>query len=690
MLSALAFSAALLAQPIACNAESLREPLPTAPAAALERYRAGDFDGATRLVETWWSVSHSVSPADVCMRAIDNEIVAARAMEREEAAALRARVLDAKRARTEALIDERRFDEANAMISELRTEGAPEEIIHRLEGDLVERKADWPDAAIIWTGNLLGTLAPWLAVLFAVLLAMWLVWRIRLSFVRAEADRFAKGRPRNWRVLELRDDTRLELGLALGQLLDPPAPTEGNADSQITGLLQVAEMRVDQTLFTVAAAERVSVDLVELFDAAPSIGGVSFGSLFRLGNGVRRWWRRGFPHLTADISVRGDGLGIVLVARASDMKLPVRVLTIADGTKQELVLEKLEEAAFKMLLALSALQDSTAVSGPLSLGARELAKYLDEGNALHLRRAAQAFEAAESRSVANSNQALQAKLYRGAALDLLEDHHGAIRLFAEVQAEDMSAEGLLKRKAQYNEAIALMRQYDPESLEQAKAKLNALIAVLDGGNALAPISQAALANVVAHKLIFWTDGKDIPTEPAARTAFLMQRRATVDGWLDEAKAAIEASEKAPRPKGKDARKQLDWAVENAKGNLALNEASGILRAEAADSKQAACFKAALAAFSKCEKLFKPGVETLTNLATSYLGLGRYGEAATYAARAVEINRNYEYGYYRLAQAKRHLDGDLSAKTVLRTARRRLERVGIPGFKRMFQELGVAI
>ena len=38
----------------------------------------------------------------------------------------------------------------------------------------------------------------------------------------------------------------------------------------------------------------------------------------------------------------------------------------------------------------------------------------------------------------------------------------------------------------------------------------------------------------------------------------------------------------------------------------------------------------------------PGVETLTNLGTTYLELHRFQEDREYFSRVIELNKNYEY------------------------------------------------
>ena len=56
------------------------------------------------------------------------------------------------------------------------------------------------------------------------------------------------------------------------------------------------------------------------------------------------------------------------------------------------------------------------------------------------------------------------------------------------------------------------------------------------------------------------------------------------------------------------------------------------------------------AFRNCEMILTPGVETLTNLATTLLDLHRSPETREYLDRTRKINPFYEYGYFRTAEA----------------------------------------
>jgi len=56
------------------------------------------------------------------------------------------------------------------------------------------------------------------------------------------------------------------------------------------------------------------------------------------------------------------------------------------------------------------------------------------------------------------------------------------------------------------------------------------------------------------------------------------------------------------------------------------------------------------AFGTARWRLQPGVETLTNVATTYIYLGRYGDARNYLNQTIRINPSYEYAYYRMAMS----------------------------------------
>lgn len=705
MLAASVLAFALQASPL-CAAEAM----PALVASAVIRYEAGDFEGAARLTDAWLTSTdgavEGASPIGACVLALESGVADVRRDARREASADRAAANTAAIARAERLILARRFDDAEDLVLRLRQDRVSGAEIDALKTRIDQGRKDWADDVAHQMAKFFGSARPvaigFLLVVLILVLAHW----IRSAFALCERLAAKKDSIRHWRMLDIKEDGPLELWVDLVEQLRavpaagrnkpkvqkahkasksaPATPT----DKALTGLLRIGALRIDAGLAGVSKPESVSIDLQSALDSTPNVGGFSAGDLFRFGNGLARWWWRGFPHISVRISTQGGATSIVLAARAAKLR-PCVVRKISDGTKREHVVALVAEAAFEMLLELSTPQLTAATNtGAISLGARELEEYLANGGVTHLQRAAKAFERASKQG--GEADRLTAMLYRGAVLDLLEDHCEAIRLFREV-ADSSNAE--LSFKARYNEAIAQMRRYTPAAFQDAKKRLTDLLNALAPNHELVGIARAARANVVAHELIFWkaSDAKP-PEDPVRLAAWLQPYRVKVDAWLAEANGDIETAANAPLlKKGSSAARQLQWAIDNAKGNLALNEANHIMRVEMRGADRRTRLEEARDAFKRCAALLPPGVETLTNLATTHLELGELEESAHFSERAIAINKLYEYGYYRLAQARQRSGDEKAAKSVLRRAKRELEgRVNIPSFQALFRDLGVAI
>ena len=133
------------------------------------------------------------------------------------------------------------------------------------------------------------------------------------------------------------------------------------------------------------------------------------------------------------------------------------------------------------------------------------------------------------------------------------------------------------------------------------------------------------------------------------------------------------------------RRQLEWAIENTRGNAYLNYSKYFLAephlSEGEGEERKKYRRWALKAFQKCEMLMPVGVETLTNLATALSELSREAEARKYLERAIELNAQYEYGYYRLAQSWEKEDNRDKVIEVLN----RFPTPGIAGFKKLYEK-----
>src|SRR5439155_24391248 len=129
------------------------------------------------------------------------------------------------------------------------------------------------------------------------------------------------------------------------------------------------------------------------------------------------------------------------------------------------------------------------------------------------------------------------------------------------------------------------------------------------------------------------------------------------------------------PKDWDARtvRQLKWARQNAVGNIYLDVAKYFITesAQSVDDKKRRndYLKLALEAYEECELLLPPGVETLTNIGTLLSELGKEERARAYLDRAISLNRDYEYAYYRKAESWNHERQTDKVLETLRTCRK---------------------
>lgn len=96
------------------------------------------------------------------------------------------------------------------------------------------------------------------------------------------------------------------------------------------------------------------------------------------------------------------------------------------------------------------------------------------------------------------------------------------------------------------------------------------------------------------------------------------------------------------------------------------------------------FENALKAFQECEILLPPGVETLTNMGILLSELGQEEMARIYVDSAINLNRDYEYAYFRKAESWRK---EKQNDKVLETLRsfRKVKTPTIGGFVKLYKE-----
>jgi hypothetical protein len=237
-----------------------------------------------------------------------------------------------------------------------------------------------------------------------------------------------------------------------------------------------------------------------------------------------------------------------------------------------------------------------------------------------------------------------------------------------------------------------LRRYKAEEVTKAADELAALAAAIDGfprGHqtadklCLRALAWSAQANAVAHNFIFWDKIDRQNLDPTSR---LQNWKRVAEQLAEKAAHDLAKPHFANEPANAV---QLRWLVSNARGNLALNRAkcagpTGI----ADDDARALVLEEALHAFHECETLVKPGVETLTNIATTLLALKRPTEALAYTTRARALNPKYEYAYLRESEAQKMRNDPTAMRSVLHTANQNLAIIRIEQFQKIFEDQGI--
>lgn len=451
------------------------------------------------------------------------------------------------------------------------------------------------------------------------------------------------------------------------------------------------------------------IDFSPVLEALPfEVHGISLASLVKVRIPFRNWFNSKRPWIKVMAFTVDSQVVVRLTARGSDD----RTKTVTSISETGLASTAAESAAYKMYYLIAKKLDAQDAEGAehLRKALDLLGQYVSGRNPENLQKAYEAF-----RDVRIENPELEeALLYEGIALDLLEKHDEAITLFDHLI--ESTSNTTLKDKAIYNRAVSLFRKYDPSSLEvvikefhrligsdgiyrgtqfetQKKAFVNKLVKA-----PIRALALAAEANAISVRPIFWRSyagvGKaDYLTVQQVRESAAIKKK--VANWVEDVKAIAELLKEVlgrttENPKNWDARtvRQLKWARQNAIGNIYLDVAKYFITesAQSVDDKKRRndYLKLALEAYEECELLLPPGVETLTNMGTLLSELGKEERARAYLDRAISLNRDYEYAYYRKAESWNH---ERQADKVLETLRtfRKVKKPKIREFIKIYQE-----
>jgi tetratricopeptide (TPR) repeat protein len=457
----------------------------------------------------------------------------------------------------------------------------------------------------------------------------------------------------------------------------------------------------------------------ELDSVEFKIGGTSVNVLVRSAKAFARWWfpqpteiqglayEDGDQRLCARLSVRLPESGFALFSgRQRPHSNILTVSATAAGTGEEAVQAAAKEVSFKMLYAIAKGGTAPAqLANDLRVGLDELRAYLAAGDAplSKLEGSRAAFERVRKADP----EFLEAHLYEGIALDLLERHEEAAAHFAHVKGLTQNAavteQKVLHEQAQYNEAVAHLRNlYGLAPIDRAIALLDDLLGTSPAlrDKPLLALTAATLADAWANRTVQWKkiaqqqsknpDAaalRDIlrahENEVLPRVQEVQTTLAFVEGEIQ--KGDPTAADQVAKGWNPDTRRQVQWGLHNAKADFYLYAAVQLERLKEPHRTE---LDIAIDELQRCEMLLPAGVETLSNAGTAFLIRGEEGDlrkARRHLRRAIELNANYEYAYYRLAQA---WEKEPSREKVIETLKAFPGYPGIPSFHAMFTQYSV--
>lgn len=535
------------------------------------------------------------------------------------------------------------------------------------------------------------------------LLALW-------GFLRLIRHLYARSHSAEWLIEDIQDSTNLGAGVIARASLLAAHSDRGRAQPVSAGLLKLQALPLPSAtaLLLKDAGDNAVAKLVA--DLQIHVGAVDVGALVKFFQGLQQWFKSGLPRVSGSAFAIQTGTPRVFVrltGRGPDGNSRTVAASVDVAADPDAARAAAERAAFKMyyLIAMPT-ADEAAANGAESLrdGLGFLQNYVDGQDASKLTQALDKFQAVRT----SLRDLWDAYLYEGVTLDLLERHDDAILRFEYVERNAKDA--VLRQKAKYNRAVAYMRKYHPEDLIKAYELFGELSAgpidVLQ--NPIQVLAKVGKANARAHHLIFWDFllNGGWPVDDSERLTWKVQDKSMVGGWMNEVQQiardidgylqTIDAATGGPKGASawdEQARRQLEWGKLNAVGNSHLNFATGFCQPPWPPSLgdeqalQERHLHSALECFRNSEMALQPGVETLTNVATTYIYLGRYGDARNYLNQTIRINPSYEYAYYRMAMSWDRENRPLKAVDVLNQYK---NPVKIKEFRDLFQKYQVPL
>jgi tetratricopeptide (TPR) repeat protein len=535
------------------------------------------------------------------------------------------------------------------------------------------------------------------------LLALW-------GFLRLIRHLYARNHSAEWLVEDIQDSTNLGAGVIASASLLAVHSGRGLAEPVSAGLLKLQALPLPSATALLLKDAGDNAVAKSLADLQIHVGAVDVGALVKFFQGLQQWFKSDLPRVSGSafmIQAATPQVFVRLTGRGPDGNSRTVAASVDVAADPDAARAAAERAAFKMyyLIAMPT-ADEAAANGAESLrdGLGFLQSYVDGQDATKLTQALDKFQAVRT----SLRDLWDAYLYEGVTLDLLERHDDAILRFEYVERNAKDA--VLRQKAKYNRAVAHMRKYRPEDLIKAYELFDELSAgsidVLQ--HPIKVLAKVGKANTRSHYLIFWDfllNGR-WAADDHERLTWKVRDKSTVEGWMAETQQiardidgylqTIDAATGGPKTASawdEQARRQLEWGKLNAEGNSHLNYATGFcqlpwqpsLGDEQALQKEH--LESALKCFRNSEMALQPGVETLTNVATTYIYLGQFGDARNYLNQTIRINPSYEYAYYRMAMS---WDRENRPLKVVEVLTKYATPVRLKEFKDLFQKYQVPL
>jgi tetratricopeptide (TPR) repeat protein len=425
---------------------------------------------------------------------------------------------------------------------------------------------------------------------------------------------------------------------------------------------------------------------------------VDVGTVAKLLAGVGRWFQAKLPTISG-MAFCADATVTVRLTLAR----PGRGLITVSGTaRKEAARQAAEVAAAKAwwwMVRPQATESELDALGTLHEAVGLLERYVAGDPAEVLREALKKFGQVR----AALPEFWEAWVYEGIALDLLERHDDALARFRYV--EERAGDEALRDKARYNQAVAHMRKYRPESLRTAEELFKEVAGYAPDvtRQPVKALAKAGRASAIAHFPIFWEGLLHGGQQAADEAQMLAWKRSDVRqvfAWLAQVQrlaAEIESDLAAIRRAESPAWdalavRQLEWGRHNALGNAHLTVVTGFLNDpcpeefETVEQDRRRLLEKALEHFRVTAMLLPAGAETLANLGTVHLYLGEHDQARDYLTRAIDLNREMEYAHLRLAQCWHE---DQQRQKVIEVLQGYQGRVVTKTFRKLYEQYGVS-